>query len=903
MENSMNQRFEFDQVARLPLPGDNVAIATCRLEAGTKIRLPDGECTLDCTIMEGHRFAAQPIAAGEALLSWELPFGVALQDISPGMYVSNQSLLEALRDRRLDFSLPSAPNFKDRIEAYQVDEETFQPGTQVTQYEQTGTFQGYPRGARGAGTRNYIVVLGTSSRTASYARALAARLTTQVAAHDHIDGIVAVAHTEGGGTSSPNNKELLLRTLAGFMVHSNIGAVLAVDYGSEAVNNQALQAYMAQHNYPLDQVPHCFHSLKGGFQQQLLSGEEIIRGWLNQVNSSQRGTVPLAQLKLALQCGGSDAFSGVSGNPLASWVARELIRHGGIANLAETDELIGAEPYVLKNVSDLKTAKSFLHMVERFQQRAAWHGTSAEGNPSGGNKFRGLYNIVLKSIGAAMKRHPDVRLDYAIDYSEPMQQPGYYFMDSPGNDLESIAGQVAAGSNLIYFVTGNGSITNFPFVPTIKIVTTSQRHALLAEDMDVNAGAYQDGTPMDVLGKELFERTLRVATGERTLGEKAGHSQVSIWRDWPQNDDSQLERLLQAEEPQTAGLSVLTEDLAPCVSFTGIGTADQYATDQLGLVLPTSLCSGQVARMSAERLNHKTLGRDKGISRFTSLVHTEGCGMSGSAAELLYARTLVGYLTHPLVKTAVLLEHGCEKTHNDYLRNELLKRQIDPQRFGWASVQLDGGIDQVMDKVEELFKAQLATMNAPVYKEQGLDGLRLGLLGVGQVNQGVAAACAQLTRWLVNQGGTVVVPQNAALLQSLDYTDAVLVDGQANASLAHGQPLEEAGFYIMETPTDHWVENLTGLGATGVELMLAHVDEHPLQGHPLVPMLQFSAETAIQGLYQEDLDLALENDQDTWAQKLLDLLIETASRRYAPKLAGLDNTDFQITRGLLGISM
>ena len=145
-----------------------------------------------------------------------------------------------------------------------------------------------------------------------------------------------------------------------------------------------------------------------------------------------------------------------------------MVHHGGAANLAETDELIGAESYVLENARDLDTAHRFLDMVNRFQERASWHGTSAEGNPSGGNKYRGLYNIVLKSIGAARKRDPRVRLDYAIDYGAPMAESGYCFMDSPGNDLESIAGQVASGCNLIYFTTGNGSITNFPFVPTIR---------------------------------------------------------------------------------------------------------------------------------------------------------------------------------------------------------------------------------------------------------------------------------------------------------------------------------------------------------------------------------------------------------------------------------------------------
>ena len=141
-----------------------------------------------------------------------------------------------------------------------------------------------------------------------------------------------------------------------------------------------------------------------------------------------------------------------------------------------------------------------------------------------------------------------MRVDRVIEYAQPMRGGGFYFMDSPGNDLESVAGQVAAGANMIFFTTGNGSITNFPFVPTIKFVTTTNRFNLLSKDMDVNAGAYLDGTPMDELGQEVFERTLRAASGEKTVGERAGHSQVSIWRDWKQTSSEHLQEL--AERPR-----------------------------------------------------------------------------------------------------------------------------------------------------------------------------------------------------------------------------------------------------------------------------------------------------------------------------------------------------------------
>ncbi|MFH1566734.1 MAG: UxaA family hydrolase, partial [Gemmatimonadota bacterium] len=544
----------FDQVARLPAAGDNVAIATRRLEAGTQVQWNGAELRLDHTVMEGHRFAAAPVARGETLRSWGLPFGVALADIAPGAYVCNRGMLEALAGRRLDFSLPAAPNFEDRTQTYRLDPATFRPGTQVARHQGSLTFTGYDRGRRGVGTRNFLVVLGTTSRTAALARLLAARLQAAAAAHAHVDGVVAVAHTEGGSRQRPNNEAFLLRALAGFAVHPNVAGVLALDYGGEAVPNRRLRAFLEEGGYPLEEVRHDFVSIDGDLEAALARGEGILRAWLPAAEAVRRTACSVEHLKVALQCGGSDAFSGVSGNPLAAWVAREVIRWGGSANLAETDELIGAEPYVLANVRDQDTAQRFLDTVARFVERVGWHGVTAEGNPSGGNKYRGLYNIALKSIGAAMKRHPEVRLDQVIGYGEPMVAPGYYFMDSPGNDLESIAGQVAAGCNLIFFVTGNGSVTNFPFVPTIKILTTTGRFELLSRDMDVNAGQFLDGTSMEELGRRTFELALAVAGGQQTRGEAAGHSQVSIWRDWPQSGPEALESL--RREPSAAGRPV-----------------------------------------------------------------------------------------------------------------------------------------------------------------------------------------------------------------------------------------------------------------------------------------------------------------------------------------------------------
>ena len=139
---------------------------------------------------------------------------------------------------------------------------------------------------------------------------------------------------------------------------------------------------------------------------------------------------------------------------------------------------------------------AFVAMLDRFREKLAWHGLTPESNPSAGNRFRGLYNIALKSLGAVHKKDPRTRLDTVIDYAQPLRdlaEPGFTFMNGPGNDLEGIAGQVGAGCNLILFATGNGSVTNFPFVPTLKFVTTTPRYELLHEEMDVDAGRYLGG--------------------------------------------------------------------------------------------------------------------------------------------------------------------------------------------------------------------------------------------------------------------------------------------------------------------------------------------------------------------------------------------------------------------------
>ena len=890
----------FADVARLPLPGDNVAIVSRRLERGTRIETETDTFELNATVLEGHRFALVPIDKGEPVLSWNLPFGTAISDIQPGQYICNADILEALRGRDIEIELPSQPNFESEIPPFQLCEADFLPGSPTGLFASPGTFNGFPRPVgRGTGTRNYIVLLGTSSLTGGFVRALEEMLRPAVAELQNVDGIVAVAHTEGA-IPDPNNRETVLRTLAGYMVHPNTGAILAVDYGTEGITNSNLEDFLKANNYPLHQVPHGFHSIQSSFSEALEVAATTVKSWLSQVNAVSRQERPLSDLRIALQCGGSDAFSGVSGNPLAAWVAREVLRHGGAANLAETDELIGAESYVLKSVKDWPTAQRFIEVSEIFKERAARHGHSAEGNPSGGNKFRGLYNIFLKSIGAAMKRNPDVRLDGVLEYGELFPGPGYYFMDSPGNDLESIAGQVATGCNLIFFVTGNGSITNFPFVPTLKIVTTTDRYNLLQKDMDVNAGLYLDGTDMEVLGRSFFDLTLKVAEGQRTLGERAGHSQVQLWRNW---DLEAGQTDLRHPAPPLAGqpLSIEPTSKLPNFKYQGVEYRGQAVPNPTCLIVPTSLCSGQIASLAVRRLRNSHPQLEGNGLHFATLVHTEGCGVSSGSSEELYTRTLAGYIQHPHVQHCLLLEHGCEKTHNDFMRQALRDSSVPTDHLGWASVQLDGGIARVLDKIDSWFSAQIAD-EAPVSFEDaklGLGDLRIGLASQGNLSPegaGLLKACGLA---VANAGGIAVAAAGT------ETGSLFTQNSKTGPTLAYAQKAEIPGVHLMDCPTQHWVEALSGLGATGVDLVLVHVDRHPVQGHPLIPALQFTTSPTALNKGSMDVDLILNRTAEF--QQNLQLLFDTVgsvlSRQLQVKSMETGNVDFQITRGPSGISL
>ena len=824
--------YNFLDVATLPGLNDNLAIARQNLEPGTEIKLANGSIKLSHGVMEGHRFTVTEIAKGHELLSWGLPFGKAISDIKPGDYALNESMKRELASWSVPYALPEQPNFKDYRRPASIEDAKF--GDQVQKYMQDRQFMGFSRGERGVGIRNYVAVLPITSASSGFADYVASMF-NDTSEYRNVDGVVSAAHTESSGN------EFLLRTLAGFTVHPNLGGILLVNHPGSELKYSNVEDFMREHEYPTDGLEYRVVTQGLALNQAVPEAQRRVVELLQVANKTERTSQSVSNLKFALQCGGSDAFSGVTGNPLLGIIARELIRYGSTVNLTETDELMGAESYILANVKDLATAQKFLYMLQRFDNWAALHGHSAEGNPSGGNKFRGLYDIAVKSIGAAMKKHQDLRLDCVIEYAERMLERGFYFMDGPGNDLEGIAGQVASGATMIGFTTGNGSISNFPFVPTVKIMTTSRKYNEMPNEMDINAGRCIDQVSLEREGLAGFNQLLRVASGEKTSGENAGHSKLQIWR--------QSKHSLATGKPTTDATFVSHLREAPYVILTGINDSNMHFTsEQYGIIIPTSLCSSQVAPGIVQNLNDSRIGYGNGISAWVALPHTEGCGSADSMKHEdglnAHYRLMLSNASHPRAGAVLFLQHGCEKDHNGKISMAMESIGINPEDFGWASCQMVGGLEAAASSIREW---------ASTVKARGSEsGISLGIYSPVEsayVNQ----SALDLTRAILGLGRNVIVPSNAAFLNS-DYFRNAFNTNSFEPTLRYAQITAKRGFQVMEMPTRDPVETFTGLGAA-VHSMIIYNNGPVLPPHPFVPIVQVAADENTVASFGNDYDV------------------------------------------------
>jgi altronate dehydratase len=297
--------------------------------------------------------------------------------------------------------------------------------------------------------------------------------------------------------------------------HPNVGAYVLVGLGCET--NQVADL-MERHG--LDGPGLVIQEL-GGIRKTVQAGIAVIEDLLPAVNAAQRTLQPLSGLTLALQCGGSDAWSGVTANPLVGLVADEVVRQGGTVVLAETPEIYGAEHLLTRRAASPGVGQKLLAQVRWWGEHTRNMGFLLDDNRSVGNQAGGLTTIYEKSLGAVAKAG-SAPLNDVCDYAEQVTAQGFVFMNSPGYDPVSVTGQVAGGCNLVLFTTGRGSVLGFKPAPCIKISTNSALYERMVDDIDLDAGRVLRGADMETVAAELLDLVMAVASGQPSKSEAQG---------------------------------------------------------------------------------------------------------------------------------------------------------------------------------------------------------------------------------------------------------------------------------------------------------------------------------------------------------------------------------------------
>ncbi len=478
---------------------DNVVTVVRAMEAGARVET----VTTTSLVPRGHKVATAAIARGQPVRKFAQVIGYAAEDIAPGAHVHTHNV----EFRNTDIAYEFGTNLR--------------PATMVPEAERD-TFMGFRRANGSVGTRNYIAVVTSVNCSATAARRIANAFgPDELAAYPNVDGVVAFVHGTGCGMADAGDGfEALQRVMWGYARHPNHAAVLMVGLGCEI--NQIDWLLEA---YGLKQGP-TFQSMNiqdvAGLRRTVEKGIEKIRAMLPEANKAVREPVPASELVVGLQCGGSDAWSGITANPALGRACDILVGQGGTGVLAETPEIYGAEHLLTARAADRATGDKLVGLIRWWEDYTARNKGSMDNNPSPGNKKGGLTTILEKSLGAAAKGGT-TPLTGVYKYGEPVRARGFTFMDSPGYDPASVTGQIASGCNLIVFTTGRGSAFGSKPAPCIKLATNSEMYTRMTEDMDIDCGTMLTGeATLESKGREIYEMMLKVASGERSKSEAQG---------------------------------------------------------------------------------------------------------------------------------------------------------------------------------------------------------------------------------------------------------------------------------------------------------------------------------------------------------------------------------------------
>lgn len=491
-------------------PEDDVAVATALLPAGIELITENSGLRLTTDVPAGHKVALRAVREGQPVHKYGQIIGYATRNIEPGDWVHTHNLHNGEVSLDYEFGTDLRP---PRL---------LSPGEERT-------FQGYARPSGPAGTRNYVTILSTVNCSADTAHLIAEKLRREALPDfPHVDDVVAVTHKTGCGMAigGPEHR-ILQRCLAGMADHPNVAGSLLVGLGCEV--NQAASLVQDQGLISPQSIgtsrpaPPPILSIQdgGGVRKTVEAGAEAALRLLRQANERRRSACPLSDLVIGTNCGGSDGNSGITANPALGVTGDEFVRHGAAWLIAETSETYGAEHLLTRRAVSREEGEKLVRMIRWWEEYTRSHGAEIDNNPAPGNKAGGLTTIYEKSLGAVTKSGSSP-LVAVYEFAEKIRHRGFCFMDTPGHDPVSVTGLVAGGCNLFVFTTGRGSCLGFKPTPVLKIATNTPLFERMPEDMDLDAGPILRGVPIEDVARQIFEKLLAVASGEKTMSEAQG---------------------------------------------------------------------------------------------------------------------------------------------------------------------------------------------------------------------------------------------------------------------------------------------------------------------------------------------------------------------------------------------
>lgn len=478
---------------------DNVAVAVSELAAGVEVSEDGITLKLNQQVPTGHKVAIAPIASGEQVIKYGFCIGLAREDIAAGDYVHSHNVRTALEGSG---------------------EFVYEPSFKPVEKSAARTFMGYKRMDGNVGVRNDVWVIPTVGCVNKIAKLMTRELEKELP--DNVDGLHVFEHPFGCSQLGDDHLTTQ-KILAGLVQNPNAGAVLVLGLGCE--NNQVGDFKKVLGDYDDQRVKFL---ITQEVDDEIESGINVLKELIAYASTFARSECDVSKLKIGLKCGGSDAFSGITANPLLGAFSDMLVACGGTSALTEIPEMFGAEGIILNRCVDKDIFAKGAGMVNDFRDYYISHGEPVSENPSPGNRAGGITTLEDKSLGCVQKGGTSPVVE-VLHYGEQLSREGLAIVEGPGNDLVAVTNLAAAGCQIVLFTTGRGN----PFggaVPTIKVSTNSDLAKRKKHWIDFDAGALLSGESMSDLASKFFDYILAVAGGELTCNEKNGCVEISIFK-------------------------------------------------------------------------------------------------------------------------------------------------------------------------------------------------------------------------------------------------------------------------------------------------------------------------------------------------------------------------------------